>query len=71
MGKRGGCVWAEFGERVNMIKNTLYEILNELIKLIKFKRSSQSIVELRKHAKGAIEKKSIWYHLFMEPKIYK
>lgn len=37
-----------------MIKNTLYEILNELIKLIKFKRSSQNIVELRKHTKGAI-----------------
>lgn len=41
-----------------MIKNTLYEILNELIKLIKFNRSSQSIVELRKQAKEAIEKKA-------------
>ena len=65
-------MWAEFWERVNMIKNTLYEILNELIKLIKFKRSSQNIVELRKHTKGAIgEKESMWYRLFMEPKIYK
>lgn len=50
IGKRSGWIWAEFGERVNMIKNTLYEILNELIKLIKFKRSSKNMVELRKCA---------------------
>lgn len=38
VGERGGWIWAELGERVNMIKIALYQMLNEPIKLRKFKR---------------------------------
>lgn len=53
-------------------KNTLYEILNELIKLIKFKRSFHNIAAFRKHqAEQDKQKPIILSHLYMDHKIYK